>query len=65
MEASTKHTGTKGMNVGQAGAYSSNNIKGATGSNSNKQLMINALRFKFNQGFSNAVRRPVSVSDFA
>ncbi len=26
---------------------------------------VNSIRFKFNQGFSNAVRRPVCVNDFA
>jgi hypothetical protein len=51
---------------GGVGAKSNDTSKGNNGSNSSsKHHRINALRFKFNQGFSNAVRRPVCVSDFA
>jgi len=53
----------------QANPKNSNNDKKGRGDgngvNGSNQSALNALRFKFNQGFSNAVRRPVSVSDFA
>ena len=61
--AATTTTGKNGAsnsNANKAAAAAAAANMAATAQKANKS----AIRFRFNQGFSNAVRRPVNITDF-
>ena len=59
---------SRGSGSGSSGAHSASDGRTKTITATEKHTLRNAakttIRFRFNQGFSNAVRRPVSIQDF-